>query len=484
MSVRINTNVSSAECAGSKIDCTGTLWVADFGYNQSAKGSSCNLNGGGESCVLSGIVELFGCQDETTEDLFQCEHSDRKPSPDLIYSFNVPDGLYVLNLFFASTYDGSTMVGDRVFDIYAEGVLEYAAFDQVAAAGASERVVVRSMVVTVADGNGLQFHMERISQSPALKAIELLHGDGFMPSTTLPPTTSTTFAPTTTSTLAPSTTTTLAPTTTTTLASTTTTTLAPTTTTTLAPTTTTTLAPTTTTLPVSTTTTTSTTSTSTTTTVPGCGGPVDCDGDGLIGGDPCPQDARNKCFGEVAVDQTTGGIIRVNTNTGSFECSGSKLDCSGDLWVADFGYNLTAKASACNLNGGGESCVVTGITDIFGCDDEETEDIFQCEHSDKRSSPELSYDFDVPDGSYVVNLYFANTYSGTTSAGDRIFDITIEGVLVYDDFDQVAVGGADGAVVRSAIVTVVGGDGLQIAFGHVTENPAIKGIEILGPAGL
>jgi hypothetical protein len=44
----------------------------------------------------------------------------------------------------------------------------------VAAAGADARVVVRSVVVDIADGNGLSVHFERVRQSPALKAIELL----------------------------------------------------------------------------------------------------------------------------------------------------------------------------------------------------------------------------------------------------------------------------------------------------------------------
>ena len=65
---------------------------ADFGYNVSAHASKCTLNGGGESCVISGIVELFGCEDETTEDIFQCEHSDKDPDPELSYSFDLADG--------------------------------------------------------------------------------------------------------------------------------------------------------------------------------------------------------------------------------------------------------------------------------------------------------------------------------------------------------------------------------------------------------
>ena len=40
-------------------------------------------------------------------------------------------------------------------------------------------------------------------------------------------------------------------------------------------------------------------------------------------------------------------------------------------------------------------------------------------------------------------------------------------------------GNTQTAVVRSAIVAVADGNGLQIEFGHVKENPGIKGIEVL-----
>ena len=59
--IRLNANVSSAECSGAKTDCKGAVWEADFGYNQIAKASTCDLSGGGESCVVSGT-----CMDSAT----------------------------------------------------------------------------------------------------------------------------------------------------------------------------------------------------------------------------------------------------------------------------------------------------------------------------------------------------------------------------------------------------------------------------------
>lgn len=97
----------------------------------------------------------------------------RSPAPDLFYDFDVPNGGYIVNLYVANTYDGTSEVGERVFDIFAEGQLVYDDFDQIVAAGASARVVVRAMRVDVVDGNGLSLHLERVTQSPALKGIEV-----------------------------------------------------------------------------------------------------------------------------------------------------------------------------------------------------------------------------------------------------------------------------------------------------------------------
>lgn len=208
---------------------------------------------------------------------------------------------------------------------------------------------------------------------------------------------------------------------------------------------------------------------------PALGADTDNDGlDDLV--DPCISDARNQCAGQVAVDNTTLTEVRLNANVSAEACSGVKVDCNGDTWAADFGYSSAASPNACDLAGG---CPVDA-TALFGCTGSATGDLFRCEHWDDAALPELSYSFDVFDGDYVVNLYFMNSYSGTTMVGDRTFDITIEGVLEYDDFDQVAAAGGSGIpVVRSALVSVSDGNGLQIEFGHEVQNPAVKAIEVL-----
>ena len=207
----------------------------------------------------------------------------------------------------------------------------------------------------------------------------------------------------------------------------------------------------------------------------------DPDNDGTSdAADPCPNDPRNFCFGPVAIDSTSSNAIRINTHTSAaIECGGTKVDCTGATWLSGFGHN-TGSNAVCDLGGGGEGCVISGLVDLFGCEDEATSDLFQCDRYDPVAAPELLYTFNVPDGEYVVNLFFANTYTGTTTGGSRLFDIEVEDSIAYDNFDQiVAATGSGIAIVRSVLATVDDGNGLQIEFLHGVENPAIKAIEVL-----
>jgi Malectin domain/Concanavalin A-like lectin/glucanases superfamily len=107
--------------------------------------------------------------------------------------------------------------------------------------------------------------------------------------------------------------------------------------------------------------------------------------------------------------------------------------------------------------------------------------LFQTERWDGSSAPEMQWRFPVAAGSYEVRLAFAETYSGAQSVGARVFDVSIEGTTVLDNYDIFGdVGGYKG-IVKSFIVS--SDASLDITFGHVVQNPAIKGIEIISTGG-
>ncbi len=108
--------------------------------------------------------------------------------------------------------------------------------------------------------------------------------------------------------------------------------------------------------------------------------------------------------------------------------------------------------------------------------------LFQSERWDSfysYSSSEMQWNFPVSDGNYEVRLYFAETYTGAGTPGKRVFDVFIEDILVLDNYDIVADAGAMFVGVMQSFEVEVSDDALTIELLHITQNPAIKGIEII-----
>ena len=102
--------------------------------------------------------------------------------------------------------------------------------------------------------------------------------------------------------------------------------------------------------------------------------------------------------------------------------------------------------------------------------------LFVTERFSTLSNPNnIGYAFDVANGDYQVDLFFDELFF--TSAGSRIFDVEIEGVLELDDFDTAAVLGNDSGV-QSFQTTVTDGQ-LNIEFlKTATNNPHVAAIQV------
>ncbi len=104
--------------------------------------------------------------------------------------------------------------------------------------------------------------------------------------------------------------------------------------------------------------------------------------------------------------------------------------------------------------------------------------LFTSERWDPGSAPELEWDFPVSNGTYEVRLYFMNSYGGTSNAGQRVFDVSLEGIVVLDDLDISSEFGHKVGGMKSMLVSVTDGS-LDIDFTHVVDNPLLNGIEIV-----
>jgi PKD repeat protein len=144
----------------------------------------------------------------------------------------------------------------------------------------------------------------------------------------------------------------------------------------------------------------------------------------------------------------------------------------GPAWSAD-----TANTSAFRNNGSTSSTYPSGTTTV-GVPGSTPNAVFDSVRSDGPANPEMQWRFTVPAGVPVqVRLYVVNRASATASPGQRVFDVSLDGALVLDDYDVVAdVGTGTGTMKAFDVVS----DGtVNIDFGHVLDNPMVSGIEIV-----
>ncbi len=152
----------------------------------------------------------------------------------------------------------------------------------------------------------------------------------------------------------------------------------------------------------------------------------------------------------VTVNATsTFSPIRINAGGGAY------LDSLGRTWEAD-SYFV------------GPSSTYSTSQPISGTTDDA---LYQTERFGKI----FGYQIPVPNGSYEVDLHFAEIY--WTAAGRRVFDVSVEGALVLDDVDLWSVAGANAAFVTTVAASVMDGV-LNIGFSTAVDNAKISAIEV------
>ncbi len=156
-----------------------------------------------------------------------------------------------------------------------------------------------------------------------------------------------------------------------------------------------------------------------------------------------------------SLSATAQTAIRVN-------CGGTAYtDANAQVWQADTGYNSGYVSSI--------TATVAGTADPT---------LYQTGRYTESLTKPMIYSFPVAAGSYHVNLYFAETYAGAEKVGGRVFNVKMEGNLVFQNLDVYATVGANTALVKGADIIVT--DGIAtIEFDSLVNNAKVNAIEIM-----
>ncbi len=193
----------------------------------------------------------------------------------------------------------------------------------------------------------------------------------------------------------------------------------------------------------------------------------------LASGAPEASDATAGLPGTAYVGASTassdGNILyRVNAGGGTV----GAVD-NGPDWTADDGGDSSYRNSGSNSAGYGSGAATDGTVPSST-----PNAVFDSERWSPSDNPAMNWAFPAPAGAPVqVRLYFANRCSCTGAAGQRSFDVSLDGTKVLDNFDIVGQTGDQRGTMRSFDLTSDGT--VNIDFAHRVENPLVNAIEIV-----
>lgn len=148
--------------------------------------------------------------------------------------------------------------------------------------------------------------------------------------------------------------------------------------------------------------------------------------------------------------------------------------------VIDFVSDTATAPKIGFVNTGNYNAYTNGNAQALDFPDTDLDDIHAYERS--GNFPVWGYEIDVPDGEYLVDLYFAEIYHNLANVSDpndkRIFDIEIEGAAVETNYDIIDDAGDAGIeVLKTYQVTVTDGK-LNIDFIKNVDQAKLSGIVV------
>ncbi|WP_419211072.1 malectin domain-containing carbohydrate-binding protein [Maribacter sp. X9] len=181
------------------------------------------------------------------------------------------------------------------------------------------------------------------------------------------------------------------------------------------------------------------------------------------------------------VSEASRVVYRINAAGGPLASTDGGPDWSGDgvAGASAFGGHSVSSgglSTSTAMSYGGRDGSIPGYIDAATY-----VSLFSSERWDQKGGAEMSYSIPLPPGDYVVNVYMGNSFSETDGAGDRVFDVTVEGSVAHGGVDLVSLFGHLSGGMLSYPVHVADG-ALEVGFVHGVENPLVNAIEVLAGA--
>ena len=168
--------------------------------------------------------------------------------------------------------------------------------------------------------------------------------------------------------------------------------------------------------------------------------------------------------GPTIPSSSTGGKFVIRVACGAYE---PYTDKNGNLWLPD-----EVKAPGASLS------PLDGMT-IERAEEFEVPNVAFPEIFWTERYSMTAYEFNLPNGKYTVRLHFAETFTGITGVGQRVYSFAVQGQKPEKDFDIFKEAGGPYKAIQREYKGVEVTDGkLRITFTPNIENPAINGIEI------
>jgi glycosidase len=143
-------------------------------------------------------------------------------------------------------------------------------------------------------------------------------------------------------------------------------------------------------------------------------------------------------------------------------------DCSGNVWLKDTAYSF----GSFGYSGGTTGYVANSISGICSG----AQSLYQRERY-STSSGGFYYEFDCPEGVYQITLLEAETY--WSGAGEREFNVFIQGRQMLTNFDIFAAAGGQNIPISLLFTNAVTNSELQILFTPgAADNARVSGVQV------